>query len=833
MAKHNRNYKPEDIMFPDQHITQSNLVDEMEKSYIEYAMSVIVGRALPDVRDGLKPVHRRILYTMYEGGLTYDKKHKKSVTSVGDVLGKYHPHGDSSVYDAMVRLAQDFSMRYTLVDGQGNFGDIDGNPPAAYRYTEARLSKLSNEMLRDIDKDTVNWDPNFDETRKEPRVLPSRFPNLLVNGSNGIAVGMATNIPPHNLTEVINACVAVIDDPECSMVDLMEHVSGPDFPTGGIIMGRSGIRAAYATGRGKVVVRARTEFEEFGNDRVRIIVTELPYQVNKSELVRKIAEQVRDKKIEGISDLRDESDRNGMRIVVELKKDANPQVVLNTLFKQTALQTTVGIIMLALVDDQKQPKILSLRQIIDEYLAFQMQVLTRRTEYDLRKARERAHLLEGLLVAQDNIDEVIRIIRSAYDDAKLRLMERFSLSDVQAQAILDMRLKALQGLDREKLQTEYDELMVRINYYLELLSDENKLRGVLREEMIEIRDKFGDDRKTEIQDIEDEIDIEDLIEEETCAFTLSKQGYVKRMPVDTYRTQARGGRGVNAQNLKDEDYVKSLNIASTHDHILFFTNIGKVHHRKGYQIPEAGRTARGTAMVNVLPLEPGEAVTAMVVTREFDENEFLMMVTKHGTVKRIPFIALKTNRKTGIRALTLDENDHLINVIRTGGNDNIVIATAGGMAICFAETDVRPMGRDAAGVRGIMLTDGDFVVGAERYDENKTLLTVTENGFGKRTELPEYLRTGPDGEKIPQGRGGKGLKNYNITAKTGRVAGCCIVGENDDVMLIENGGVIIRVPASTINVYKRDVQGVIVMRIEEGNKVVAVQGVEASEEVAE
>ena len=833
MAKHNRNYKPEDIMFPDQHITESNLVSEMEKSYIEYAMSVIVGRALPDVRDGLKPVHRRILYTMYEGGLTYDKKHKKSVTSVGDVLGKYHPHGDSSVYDAMVRLAQDFSMRYTLVDGQGNFGDIDGNPAAAYRYTEARLSKLSNEMLRDIDKDTVDWDPNFDETRKEPRVLPSRFPNLLVNGSNGIAVGMATNIPPHNLTEVINACVAVIDDPECSMVDLMEHVSGPDFPTGGIIMGRSGIRAAYATGRGKVVVRARTEFEEFGNDRVRIIVTELPYQVNKSELVRKIAEQVRDKKIEGISDLRDESDRNGMRIVIELKKDANQQVVLNTLFKQTALQTTFGIIMLALVDNQKQPKILSLRQIIDEYLTFQMEVLTRRTEYDLRKARERAHLLEGLLIAQDNIDEVIRIIRSAYDDAKLRLMERFSLSDVQAQAILDMRLKALQGLDREKLQAEYDELMVRINYYLELLGDESKLRGVLRQELIEIRDKFGDVRKTEIQEIEDEIDIEDLIEEETCVFTLSKQGYVKRMPVDTYRTQGRGGRGVSAQNLKDEDYVKSLNIASTHDHILFFTNIGKVHHRKGYQIPEASRTARGTAMVNVLPLEQGEVVTAMVVTREFDENEFLMMVTKHGTVKRIPFIALKTNRKTGIRALTLDENDHLINVIRTNGNDNIVIATAGGMAICFAETDVRPMGRDAAGVRGILLSDDDFVVGAERYDEEKTLLTVTENGFGKRTELPEYLRTGPNGEKIPQGRGGKGLKNYNITPKTGRVAGCCIVGENDDVMLIENGGVIIRVPASTINIYKRDVQGVIVMRIEEGNKVVAVQGVEASEEEAE
>jgi len=614
---------------------------------------------------------------------------------------------------------------------------------------------------------------------------------------------------------------------------LMEHVSGPDFPTGGIIMGRSGIRAAYATGRGKVVVRARTEFEEFGKDRIRIIVTELPYQVNKRQLIKTIAEQVKDKRIEGISDLRDETDRNGMRMVIELKKDANPQVVLNTLFKQTALQSSFGIIMLALVDDQKQPKILSLRQIIDEYLAFQMEVLTRRTEYDLRKARERAHLLEGLLIAQDNIDEVIRIIRSRYDDAKEALMERFALDAVQAQAILDMRLKALQGLDREKLQAEYDELMVRINYYLELLGDESKLRAVLRQELVEIRDKFGDKRKTEIQEIEDEIDIEDLIEEETCVFTLSKQGYVKRMPVDTYRTQGRGGRGVNAQNLKDEDYVKSLNIASTHDHILFFTNIGKVHHRKGYQIPEAGRTARGTAMVNVLPLEAGEAVTAMVVTREFDENEFLMMVTKHGTVKRIPFIALKTNRKTGIRAITLDENDHLINVIRTNGSDNIVIATAGGMAICFAETDVRPMGRDAAGVRGIMLTDGDYVVGAERYNEEKTLLTVTENGFGKRTELPEYLRTGPDGEKIPQGRGGKGLKNYNITPKTGRVAGCCIVGENDDVMLIENGGVIIRVPASTINIYKRDVQGVIVMRIEDGNKVVAVQSVEAAEEVAE
>jgi len=833
LAKHNRDYKPEDILFPDQAITTSNLVEEMEKSYIEYAMSVIVGRALPDVRDGLKPVHRRILYTMYESGLTSDKPFKKSATCVGDVLGKYHPHGDASVYDAMVRLAQNFSMRYMLVDGHGNFGSVDGDPPAAYRYTEARMSKLSNEMLRDIEKDTVNWDPNFDESRKEPRVLPSRFPNLLVNGSSGIAVGMATNIPPHNLTEVINACVAVMDDPEVTMVDLMDHISGPDFPTGGIIMGRSGIRAAYATGRGKVVVRARAEFEEFAGDRTRIIVTELPYQVNKRQLIKNIADQVKDKRLEGISDLRDETDRNGMRIVIELKKDANPQVVLNTLFKQTALQSSFGIIMLALVDDQKQPRILSLRQIIDEYLTFQMEVLTRRTQYDLKKAQERAHLLEGLLIAQDNIDEVIRIIRSAYDDAKERLCQRFGLDDVQAQAILDMRLKALQGLDREKLQAEFDELQEKIAYYNELLADPVKLQSVLREELIAIRDKFGDERKTEIQEIEDEIDIEDLIEEEQCAFTISNHGYVKRMPVDTYRTQSRGGRGVNAQNLKDEDFVKSLNVASTHDHILFFTDKGKVHHRKGYQIPEASRTARGTAMVNILPLESDEKVTAMVITREFCEEEYLVMVTRKGTVKRLPFIALNTRRRTGIRAISLEEGDQLINVIRTNGNDNIILATAEGMAICFNEQDVRPMGRDAAGVRGIMLTGEDTVIGAEKVEEGKTLLTVTENGFGKRTELPEYLRTGPDGEKIPQSRGGKGLKNYNITAKTGKVAGCRVVDEKDDVMLIENGGVIIRVPASSINVYKRDVQGVIIMRIEEGNKLVSIERVTPEEEVQE
>ncbi len=827
---HNRSYKPEDIAFPDQVITQSNLVDEMEQSYIEYAMSVIVGRALPDVRDGLKPVHRRILYTMYESGLTSDKPFKKSATCVGDVLGKYHPHGDASVYDAMVRLAQDFSMRYMLVDGHGNFGSVDGDPPAAYRYTEARLSKISAEMLRDIDKDTVNWDPNYDESLREPRVLPSRFPNLLVNGSSGIAVGMATNIPPHNLSEVINACVQVIDDPECSMIDLMEHISGPDFPTGGIIMGRSGIRAAYATGRGKVVVRARTEFEEFGKDRIRIIVSELPYQVNKRQLIKNIAEQVKDKRLDGISDLRDETDRNGMRMVIELKKDANPQVVLNNLFKQTALQSSFGIIMLALVNDQKQPKILSLRQIIDEYLQHQMEILRRRTEYDLRKARERAHLLEGLLIAQDNIDECIRIIRSRYDDAREALMERFGLDEVQAQAILDMRLKALQGLDREKLQNEWSELQVRIAHYEELLADPAKLRAVLREELIAIRDRFGDSRKTEIQDVEDEIDIEDLIEEEQCAFTLSNHGYIKRMRVDTYRTQGRGGRGVNAQNLKEEDFVKNIFVASTHDHMLFFTDLGRVHHRKGYQIPEAGRTARGTAIVNVLPLEPGEQVTAVVTTREFEEGEYLMMVTRKGTIKRMDFKALKTNRRGGIRAITLEDDDHLINVIRTRGNDNILIATAQGFAICFNENDARPMGRDAAGVKGITLSYNDYVVGAEKAEEGKCLLTVTERGYGKRTELSEYLRTLGDGTKCAQQRGGKGLKNYNLTEKTGLVAGCRVVGEEDDVMLIETGGVIIRIPASNINIYKRDVQGVIVMRLEEGNQVVSVERVDNTAE---
>ena len=818
MAKHNRAYKPEDIMFPDQVISESNLVNEMERSYIEYAMSVIVGRALPDVRDGLKPVHRRILYTMHEDGLTPDKKYKKSATTVGAVLGSYHPHGDSSVYDAMVRLAQDFSMRYMLVDGQGNFGSIDGDPAAAYRYTEARLSKISGEMLRDIDKETVNWDPNFDESKKEPRVLPSRFPNLLVNGSNGIAVGMATNIPPHNLTEVINACVAVLEDSEITMSELMEHISGPDFPTGGIIMGRSGIRAAYATGRGKVIVRARTEFEEFGADRTRIIVTELPYQVNKSELVRKIAEQVREKRLEGISDLRDESDRIGMRIVIELKKDANPQVVLNHLFKQTALQSSFGIILLALVDDQKQPKILSLRQIIDEYLAFQMEVLTRRTQYDLRKARERAHLLEGLLIAQDNIDEVIRIIRSRYNDAKEALMERFALDDVQAQAILDMRLKALQGLDREKLQTEYDELEKRITYYLELLGNEELLRGVLKDELLEIRDKYGDERRTEIQEVEDEIDIEDLIEEEECVYTMTANGYIKRTPASEYSAQRRGGKGVKAMTTRDEDVVTAVFTASTHDYILFFTNTGKVHRKKGYLIPEAGRAAKGTNIVNILPLEAGEKVTAGLAVREFDES-FLVMITRMGTVKRLQLNVLNTARKAGIRALSLDEGDELIEVRRTDGEQNILLVTHDGMAICFRETDIRCMGRDAVGVRGIRLKDGDYVVAGARAHEGQTLLSITENGYGKRTPIEEYLRG--EGDE-PQKRGGSGLKNYNITEKTGKVVAAKVVTGEEDILMISDDGVIIRMATADINTYGRVAQGVRVMRLNDGVHVISV-----------
>ncbi len=813
-----KDYKREDILYPDQKIIQSELVHEMQTSYIEYAMSVIVGRALPDVRDGLKPVHRRILYAMYEDNLTSDKPFKKSATCVGDVLGRYHPHGDASVYDAMVRLAQDFSMRYMLVDGHGNFGSVDGDPPAAYRYTEARLSKIANEMLRDIDKDTVDWDPNFDETRREPRVLPCRFPNLLVNGSSGIAVGMATNIPPHNLTEVINACVCVLENPDATLSDLMQHVTGPDFPTKGIIVGRSGIRAAYATGRGRVVVRARTETETWGHDRIRIIVTELPYQVNKRQLIQNISEQVRDKKLDGISGLRDESDRNGMRIVIELKKDANTQVVLNRLFAQTQMQTTFAVNMLALVDNQSQPKILSLRHILDEYLTFQEEIIVRRTKFDLKKALERAHLLEGLLIAEENIDEVIRIIRESYDNAKENLMQRFSLSEVQAQAILDMRLKALQGLEREKLQNEYDELEQRIAYFRELLADPEKVKGVLRDELIAIRDKYGDARKTEIQDIEDDIDIEDLIEEEECVFTLSHGGNIKRVPVDEYTAQKRGGKGVRAATLRDEDYVETVFTASTHDYILFFTDRGRCYRKKGYLIPEAGRTARGVNIVNFIQVEKDEKVSAMLHVREMDDASYLVFATRSGTVKRMALSALRNIRTSGIRALTLDEGDELINVMRTDGEQNILMATHNGQAICFAETDVRPMGREAVGVRGIRLKDGDWVVGAEIAQPDASVLSITEHGYGKRTPAAEYIRGGEE----PQHRGGSGMKNYNITDKTGPVAAVKVVQDSDDVLVVSDDGVIIRMEAAGISELGRATQGVRIMRLSEGARVISV-----------
>ena len=814
MAHKNVDYKPEDIQFPNQKIVQSELVHEMQSSYIEYAMSVIVGRALPDVRDGLKPVHRRILYAMYEDGLTSDKPFKKSATCVGDVLGRYHPHGDASVYDALVRLAQDFSMRYMLVDGHGNFGSVDGDPPAAYRYTEARMSKLANEMLRDIDKDTVDWDPNFDESRKEPRVLPSRFPNLLVNGSSGIAVGMATNIPPHNLTEVINACICVLDDPEATLSDLMQHVTGPDFPTKGIIMGRAGIRAAYATGRGKIVLRARTEFEDFGKDRVRIIVTELPYQVNKRMLIKSMADQVNEKKLEGISDIRDETDRTGMRIVIELKRDANPQVVLNRLFTQTQLQTSFAINMLALVNNQKQPKILSLRHILDEYLAYQEQVITRRTQYDLKKAREREHLLQGLLIAQDNIDEVIHIIRTSYDDAKEKLMARFSLSDIQAQAILDMRLKALQGLDREKLQNEYDELEKKIAYFVELLSNETMLKGVLKDELIEIRDKYGDERKTEIQDVEDEIDIEDLIEEEQCVFTLTQNGYIKRTGVSEYAAQGKGGMGKKGITTREEDTVVDVFTASTHDYILFFTDTGKVYRKKGYQIPESGKAAKGTNIVNIIQVETGEHVQAMLHFREKgDEKLYLTMVTRNGTVKRLPVETLKNLRSNGIRALSLDEGDELVAVRETDGSQRILIATHDGMACVFDETDVRAMGRTAVGVRGIRLREGDYVVGAARAQAGKQVLSITENGFGKKTPVEEYRITN---------RGGLGIKNYMVTEKTGGVVGVKVVDGSEDLLLVTRAGILIRTPVADIRTTGRATQGVIVMRFkEEGDQVIS------------
>ena len=810
-------YDPEEIRFPDQHIVESPLVPEMENSYIEYAMSVIVGRALPDVRDGLKPVHRRILYAMYEDNLTSDRPFKKSATCVGDVLGRYHPHGDASVYDALVRLAQDFSMRYMLVDGHGNFGSVDGDPPAAYRYTEARLSKISNEMLRDIDKETVDWDLNFDESRREPRVLPCRFPNLLVNGSSGIAVGMATNIPPHNLREVIGACICVLDNPDATLSDLMEHVKGPDFPTKGIIMGRSGIRAAYATGRGRLMVRARHEFEEFGNGRTRIVITELPYQVNQRLLIKAIADQVEDKRIEGISDIRDESDRNGMRMVIELKRDANPQVVLNRLFAQTQLQTTFAINMLALVENQRQPKILSLRHIIDEYLKFQEEIIVRRTRFDLKKAQERAHLLEGLLVAQDNIDEVIRIIRSSYDNAKENLMTRFGLDDVQAQAILDMQLKRLQGLDREKLQAEYKELEERIAYFLRILNDESLVKSILKEELTAIADKYGDDRKTEIQDVEDEIDIEDLIEEEQCVYTLTNNGYIKRTPVSEYAAQSKGGMGKKGITTRDEDYVCDVFTASTHDFIMFFTDTGKVYRKKGYQIPESGKAAKGTALVNILQIETDERVQAMIHYRpseETDESRLqLTMVTENGTVKRVAVSAFRNLRQNGIRALRLDEGDRLVSVLETDGQSRILIATYDGMAVCFDENDVRSMGRDAVGVRGIRLREGDRVIGAAKAAAGCQVLSVTEKGFGKQTPVEEYRVTN---------RGGIGIKNYMITDKTGGVVGMKVVDGSEDLLLITQSGIMLRTAVENIRTTGRATQGVIVMRFkEEGDRVIA------------
>lgn len=812
-----------DISFPNQKIVNINLEHEMENAYIEYAMSVIVGRALPDVRDGLKPVHRRILYSMYESGLTSDKPFKKSATCVGDVLGKYHPHGDASVYDAMVRLGQDFSMRYCLVDGHGNFGSIDGDPAAAYRYTEARMSKIANELLRDIEKDTVDWDPNFDESRKEPRVMPSRFPNLLVNGSSGIAVGMTTNIPSHNLKEVINATICVLENREATLDDLMEHVKGPDFPTKGIIMGRSGIRAAYGTGKGHIRVRARTEMEEFGNGRTRIIVTELPYQVNKSRLVENIADQVKDKKLEGISGLRDESDgKKGMRIVIELKKDANPQVVLNRLFAQTQMQTTFAVVMLALVNNQRQPKILTLRQILDEYIAFQEQVITRRTQYDRKKAQERAHLLKGLLIAQDHIDEVIHIIRTSYDDAKTKLMDRFGLDDTQAQAILDMQLKRLQGLEKEKLEAEYEQLQQKIAYFDQLLSSEKMLRSVLKEELMEIRDKYGDDRKTEIAFAENDIDIEDLIEEEQCVFTMTQAGYIKRTSASEYAAQSKGGMGKKGITTREEDYVNSVFTASTHDTILFFTDTGKVYKKKGYQIPESGKAAKGTNIVNILQVEGGERVQVMLHVEEMEQESYLVMVTRKGVVKRIALSALKNIRNNGIRAIKMDEDDQLVEVRQTDGTKKILIATHDGMAVCFDENDVRVMGRDAYGVRGIKLRHGDYVIGAARATEGKTVLSITENGYGKRTAVEEYRVTN---------RGGIGIKNYMVTEKTGAVVGIKVVDGSEDLLVVTSAGILIRTHVDAIRIAGRATQGVIVMRFkEEDDRVISIALAEREED---
>ena len=802
-----------------QNIINVDLNKEMKKSYIDYSMSVIVGRALPDVRDGLKPVHRRILYTMYEAGLTPDKPYKKCAATVGDVLGKYHPHGDAAVYDSLVRMAQDFSLRYPMVDGHGNFGSVDGDPPAAYRYTEAKMSKLSLEMLTDIEKDTVDFIPNYDENLKEPVVLPSRFPSLLVNGSSGIAVGMATNIPPHNLTEVINGIVAVIDNPEIDTDELLSYIKGPDFPTAGIIMGLGGIRSAYTTGRGKIIMRARTEIEQMAHDKERIVVTELPYQVNKARLIEKIAELVKDKRVDGISDIRDESDREGMRMVIELKRDANASVILNQLYKFTQLQDTFSINMLALVDNQ--PKTLSLREMLDHYIRFQESVIVRRSKYDLKKAEARAHILDGLRIALDNIDEIISIIRSSYNDAKANLMERFSFSDVQAQAILDMRLARLQGLEREKIDNEYAELMKQIEYLNQVLSDEHMVLDIVKNELIAIRDKYGDERRSEITAYADEINIEDLIDEEEVVITLTHFGYVKRLPVDTYKSQRRGGRGVTGITTREEDFVEKLFVTSTHNHILFFSSKGKMYRLKAYEIPEAGRQAKGTAIVNLLQLDSDEKITAAITLREFEEGKYLFFGTKHGVVKKSDLLMYNTARKGGLAAIVLDEDDELINVRLSDGDDDIILSTFGGMCIRFNEADVRPMGRVSRGVRGIKLSDGDYVVGMSAASEGDDLLVVTENGFGKKTPLSEYKT---------QTRGGKGVTTYRISDATGNIAGITVVRESDDIMLITSEGVVIRMKTREISRIGRLTKGVRLMRLDNNVSVVSIARTDEEED---
>ena len=802
-------------------LSENNIVNEIEKSFLDYSMSVIASRALPDLRDGLKPVHRRILWSMLECGYTPDKPHRKSATTVGYVMGHYHPHGDSSIYEAMVRMAQDFSYRAPLVDGHGNFGNIDGDGAAAMRYTEARLSKISLELLRDIYKDTVNMVPNFDEESKEPQVLPSRFPNILVNGTMGIAVGMATNIPPHNLTEVINGIIKIIDEDEVTDEDLMSVIKGPDFPTGATILGREGIKQAYTTGRGKITLRAEAEIEEMSGNKQRIIVSSLPYQVNKAKLIEHIADLVKEKRLEGISAIRDESDRQDkVRIVVELKRDANPQVVLNQLYKNTQMQDTFGIIMLALVNGE--PKILTLRQCLDYYIEHRKNVVLRRTKFDLDKAEARAHILEGLKIALDNIDEVIAIIRAAYDDAKERLMERFGLSEIQAQAILDMRLKTLSGLQREKIEEEYNELMKLIAYLKEVLSSETLVYGIIKDELIEIRDKFGDERLTKIVAAEGDIDVEDLIKEEQSVIALTHFGYIKRMPIDTYKSQKRGGKGITGIATREEDFVKQIFTASTHDTILFFSNKGKLYKLRGYEVPEAGRTARGTAIVNLLSLDAGEKVSAIIPIQNFAEGKYLLFATKNGIIKKTSLTEYNSARKTGLLSITLKEDDELIDVRLTDGEDNVVLVTKGGMSITFDEKDVRPMGRVSQGVIGIRLGKDDEVIGMESIiaGANATLLAITENGFGKRTELDEYR---------VQTRGGKGVITYKVTPKTGNIVGIRIVEETDDVMLITDTGTIIRLNVAGISVLGRSTQGVTLMRTNEG-RVVSIEKITEKEE---